>query len=371
MNFASAASRAAAAVALLFAVPTSALAQSPSDYDRGVAARRAGQTELAVQLLARAAAAEPANADAQLQYGFALLSAGRLDEAEQAFRATLQLAADYEDARIGLARVHQRRGNRSAALAELDRVSASNAEAIELRAALAMPARAASAHRWQMDLDGSYSDVRGQEDWRDLSLRLTHRATGATQVGGAIESNRRFGAKDTYGEVRLDHRASSRATLWMLAGGTPDADFRPRWQVAAGGGYKLTGGGAATVATIEARHARYASGDIQMLNPGVEQYLPGGHWLTGRMINVVEDGDRHSGWLARADLMAAPRLRFFAGLADAPDVSEGVVVDTFSRFGGVVVDLNDRTTLRMSINSEDRDGGADRLEIGSGIGIRF
>lgn len=361
-------------MSLLAAVAAVALqaTQPASDYDRGVAARIAGQTDAAVDLLGRAVVADPRNADAQLQLGLALLAAGRLDEAERALRAALEVAPDYADARLGLARVHQRRGNRGAALEELARIPAGNAEATQLRTALAGPADGASPYRWSLDLDGSYSNVgSGQPDWRDASVRLGYSADTAIRLSGLVEASRRFSRNDLYGEIQLDRRLSDRANAWLLLGATPDADFRPEWQVALGGGLRLTDGPAATVATMEARHAQYPLGDIQSLNPGVEQYLPGGHWLTARMINIFEDGRHQSGWLARADVAAIRGLRLFAGAADAPDISEGVVTESFALFGGAVLDLDDRTTLRLSINREDREQSADRLQVGAGLGLRF
>lgn len=347
-------------------------AQPASDYDRGVAARFAGETEAAIDLLGRAVAADPRNADAQLQLGLALLGAGRLDEAERALRAALEIAPDYADVRLGLARVHQRRGNRGAALEELARVPAGNAEATQLRSALARPTEAVSLYRWSLDLNGSYSDVgNAQPDWRDASIRIGYSADPTTRLSALVEASRRFSRDDVYGEIQLDRRLSDRANGWVLLGATPNADFRPEWQVAVGGGLRLTDGPTATVATMEARHARYPLGDIQSLNPGVEQYLPGGHWLTARMINIFEDGRHRSGWLARADVAATRRLRIFAGAADAPDISEGVVTESFALFGGAVLDVDDRTTLRLSINREDREQSADRLQVGAGLGFRF
>lgn len=214
-----------AASTLLAALAAPALAQAGSDYERGVAARLGGRTDQSLELLARAVAAEPSNADAQLQYGLALLAAGRLDEAERAFKTTLELAPNYDDARIVLARVHQRRGERAAALAELDRVGTSNAEAADLRAALMRHTVSERAYRWHGHLDGSYSDVRRQQDWHDLSLRLANSVSASTRIGAAIEYSRRFGKDDTYGEVRINHRPSDRANLWLLAGATPEADI--------------------------------------------------------------------------------------------------------------------------------------------------
>jgi YaiO family outer membrane protein len=173
--------------------------------------------------------------------------------------------------------------------------------------------------------------------------------------------------------VRIDQKLAEGASAYVTLGGAPDADFRPEWQIGAGGSLRVRGGGTATALTIDARQAHYPAGDIQTVSPGVEQYFADGRaWLTGRWINVFdEQGNRQSGWLARGDVMATDRLRLFAGAADAPDVSEGVVVDTFSLFGGVAYDLSDRTSLRFSIAHEDRDTGSDRLQAAIGMGFRF
>jgi YaiO family outer membrane protein len=133
----------------------------------------------------------------------------------------------------------------------------------------------------------------------------------------------------------------------------------------------VRGGPNPTTLTLDARQARYRAGDIQTVNPGIEQYVAGGRaWLTARWINIFdENGEHHSGWLGRGDFMANDRLRLFAGAADAPDVSEGVVVDTFSLFGGISYEVSERNTLRLSVAHEDRARGSDRLQLGAGLGF--
>ena len=125
--------------------------------------------------------------------------------------------------------------------------------------------------------------------------------------------------------------------------------------------------------TLDGRQARYRAGDIQTLNPGIEQYLADGRvWLTGRWINIFdENGSRQSGWFVRGDVQVSPKIRLFAGASDAPDTSEGVVVETFNLFGGLVLDVGTGRTLRLSLAHEDRETGADRLQIGLGMGVRF
>lgn len=364
-----------AALALVSAAQPAAAPADPAElYRDGVAARHAGDNERAARLLRQVVAAQPDNADAQLQLGLALLAQGDLAEAEAALRRTLAIAPDYEDARIGLARIEQRRGNRDAALAALEPVSPANRDAAGLRSQLAAPIEAPE-HRWQLNLDGSYSSLEGsaQPDWQEGSFQLRYQASERTAVGGSVEVSRRFGETDAFAELRIDQRLSDGASVYVTAGGTPNADFRPEWQVGAGGSVRVVPGDTPTILTIDARQARYRAGDIQTVSPGVEQYLAGGRaWLTARWINIFDEtGARSSGFLVRGDVMASDDLRLFAGLADAPDVSEGVVTDTFSLFGGVSYAISDRTTLRFSIAHEDRDTGADRLQAGIGLGLRF
>ena len=352
--------------------------EARSLYEQGVAARLAGDPERSILLLRQAAEADPANADLQLQLGLALMAAGRIEEAEAALRETLRLAPAYDDARIALARLARRRGDDRAARAELDRVSPTNPEAAELRSGLAAPgggaaSAPASAHRWRVDLDGSYSALGGgRPDWREASLAVSRRLGSSTHVSGQLERSRRFELDDTYGEVRLDRRLEG-GGFHLFAGGTPNADFRPRWQIGGGASVRLRSGPSATILTLDARQAHYRSGDIQTVSPGFEQYLAGGRfWLSGRLINIFDESGRHHlGWLARGDFQALASLRFFAGLADSPDTSAGLVVDTFSQFAGLSWDAGERTTLRLSLAREDRDGGGDRLQIGLGLGLRF
>ena len=360
------------AVSLIAAAPPESPAPAGA-YDQAVAARQAGDNGRAIGLLRQVLAGEPANADAHLQLGLALLAEGDLDGAEASFRRTLEIAPAYDDARIGLARVAQRRGDLPGARTLLEPVNPANRDAADLRTALT--GGDAPEYRWQLNLDGSYSALEGdaQPDWREGAAQLRYQITPATAVGAALEVSRRFGRTDTYGELRLDQRLAGGHGFYLLAGATPGADFRPEWQIGAGGTVRVRGGSNPTSLTLDGRQARYQSGDIQTVTPGIEQYFANGRaWATVRWINIFdENGTRRSGWLVRGDAMASDRLRLFAGVADAPDVSEGVVVDTFSLFGGVSYDLDDRRTLRLSLSHEDREQGSDRFQIGLGLGWRF
>lgn len=360
---------AVAALLVLIAAPASA--QGQDDHARAVAARQAGDPATSIALLEPLTAADPANADARLQLGLAYLASERLDDAERAFRETLAIAPDYADARIGLARVAQRRGNSAAARAALTEVPADNAEAIALRAQLAEGGEATTG--WRADLDASYSMLQGtQPDWKEVAGALSYRS-GDTTIAGRVEWLERFGLQDLFGELRLDQRLSDRATVYVALAATPDADFRPEWQLGLGGSLRVRDGGDATVLTLDARQARYRVGDIQTVNPGIEQYLGDGrYWLTARWINIFDErGDHRMGYLLRGDAQASDRVRLFAGLSDAPDPDQGVVIDTFSLFGGAAIAIGDRAELRASVAHEDRSIGADRTQFSLGLGWRF
>jgi len=365
--------RALAAILLCGAAP--GLAQSADeDYRLGVAARLGGDPAGAAERLRRVIAAQPDNADAHLQLGLALLAQDRLDEAEASLQRVLALAPDYADARIALARLWERRGRPEAGLAELNRIGGANEEAealaVRLRAAAATPAEP----RWRLDLDGAYSMLDGAADWREVGIGLRHQASPETAVGLGLEAARRFGRSDVYGEARIEHRFTDAARAYVLLGATPGADFKPSWQIGAGGSLRVHGGPRATVLRLDARHADYPAGAIQTVTPGIEQYLLGGRaWITAQWVNLFEDrtGRHAMGWIARGDIFAADRLRLFAGASDAPDLAEGVAVETFSLFGGAAWEVDERRALRLSIAREDRATGADRVTVSLGLGLRF
>lgn len=354
----------------LAAGPVHAQDEGRGVYDRAVAARLNGDPAAAVALLEPMLAKEPGDADAQVQLGLAQLALNRLDDAEKAFRAALIVAPDYDDAHIGLARTAQRRGDRAAAVRELDLIRTPNPDADALRTQLAGERTQPG---WQLDLEGGYSFVEGTPpDWKEAAVQLRRQFSSGTAVGGRVEYARRFGIDDVYGEVTVEQRLSTRARGYISFGGTIDPDFRPEWQIGMGGSFKVSDGSNATVLTLDGRQSRFTSGDVQSLSPGIEQYFGGSFWLTARWINLFdEQGKRRSGYLARGDWQAMPPLRLFVGASDAPDTDEGRVVDVRTIFGGVSYDLAPRTILRASLAYEDRATGFDRTQLGLGLGFRF
>ena len=355
--------------AMAFCFP--AAAQTPQqDYEAGVAARHAGRAEEALALFERAVRAEPGNADIHLQIGFAQLAIGRLDKAAAAFHRTLHLAPGYGDARLGLAQVAYRRGDLPGATAELDRISGQSSEADQLRRQIAV-ARTAGGWRWRSDLDGGYSRVENLTDWRAMALTIQHRPNERVTLAFTTEATRRFGLTDNYGEARVDYGIAPGRSFYVLAGGTPGADYRPRWQVGLGATVRVRGGPHTTALRLDMRQADYPSGDVQTLSLGAEQHVAGRGWLTANWINVWDNSAYSSGWLVRGDVMASDRIRLFAGAANAPDLDAGEVIRTRSLFVGLEMDLGDHLTLRTSLSHDDPEGPNDRNTLALGMGYRF
>ncbi|TPN83142.1 YaiO family outer membrane beta-barrel protein [Mesorhizobium sp. CU2] len=101
----------------LAAAPVATLAQTVDElYASAVKARQAQHFDEAADLLKRALALKPDNADALVQLGFAELGRNDLDAARDAFSKALAIAPAYRDASFGMAQVEFRAGNLDAAL---------------------------------------------------------------------------------------------------------------------------------------------------------------------------------------------------------------------------------------------------------------
>lgn len=335
-------------------------------YQSAVADRVAGRPADAVPKLERVLAARPDHVDARLNLGLALLALGRLDEAEAAFLAVTRQAPTYADAWIGLARVGQRRGDLPAARRAADeaaRLAPENAEVRALLASLAPPPQ------WRVEIAGARSSLSaGLPDWTETRVSVSRRLGEGWSAGVAVEATERFDNSDVYLEARLD-RAFDGGELYVALGGAPDADYRPEIALAAGGRTRLTD---RVSATLDASVARYPTGTVTGLHPGLRVDLPGDRvQLSARWINVRdENGDHRSGYAAQARWQATNRIAFRAGYADAPESSEGATVDVKAWNLGTDLDVTEHLTLRAGLLSEDR-GAYEREELSLGLGWRF
>lgn len=335
-------------------------------YRSAVADRLAGRPGDAVPKLERVLAARPDDVDARLNLGLALLAMGRLDDAEAAFRAVLERSPGYADAWIGLARVEQRRGDLDAAR---DLADEARRLAPDSRDVLALQEALKPEPVWRADIHTARSRLsNGLADWTETRLSVSRRLDPTTSIALAVEATDRFGNEDVYLEARLDKFVEGRSG-YIAVGGAPDADYRPEIGVAAGGRIGLAAG---VAATVDASVARYRTGTVTNLHPGLALDLAAERvQLSARWINVWdEQGDYRSGYAAQARWQTSDKLALRLGYADAPETTNGVTVDVSAWNLGADIALTDRVTLRVGYLSEDRNA-YDREELSVGLGWRF
>lgn len=130
------------------AAPCATLAQTVDElYASGVKARQSGHFDEAADLLRRALALKPDNADALVQLGFSELGRDNLAAARDAFSRALSIAPTYLDASFGMAEVEFRSGNLDAALPLAEKVAQAepgNADAVALLANIRKARQAAA-----------------------------------------------------------------------------------------------------------------------------------------------------------------------------------------------------------------------------------
>ncbi len=348
--------------------PVAAVVQADPQrlYESAVADRRAGRPDEAAPKLEQVLALRPDDVDARLNLGLALLALGRLGEAEAELLAVTRQTPDYTDAWIGLARVDQRRGDLEAArrrTAEAARLTPGSAEVRSLQASLAPEPT------WRIDIAVARSRLSGGlPDWTEA------RASAARQLGdhwsatAAVEATERFDDTDVYFEGRLDRRFAG-GSAYVGLGGAPDADYRPEIALLAGGEARLTD---RIAATLDASVARYPTGTVTGLHPGLRASLPGDRIaLSARWINVRdENGVHRSGYGVLGRWQATDRVALRAGYADAPESSDGATVDVQSWSLGADVALTEHLMLRVGLLTEDR-AAYDRDELSLALGWRF
>jgi len=305
-------------------------------YQTGVMDRLAGRHNAAVDGLRQVIQSRPEDVDARLNLALALIALDRLDEAERELEVVLRLAPDYDDAVV--------------AQASIDRLRAQPTP-------------------WRLDVSTGYGELsNGLGTWRDTAATLSRRTrNGAISAG--FEHADRFGLNDTYVEGRIDH-TTGRLSLYAAVGGTPDADFRPKFALKSGGQTPIGNSGVAV--TVDAGIARYVVGTVTNVQPGLEYTSRSGALIVGaRWINVWDELDVHrSGYSLRAIVAIHPRARLRAGFADAPESSDGTTVPVRAVSLGAEFDVSDRLTLRLNGLQEQRDA-YDREEISVGFGLRL
>ncbi|MWV27015.1 YaiO family outer membrane beta-barrel protein [Aurantiacibacter rhizosphaerae] len=308
-------------------------------YDRAITARQADDPALAASLLENWLAENPYDVDALVQYGYALLALGKIEEAESAFQKVLRQAPEYADAAQGLGLVAARRETEQAA------------------------------RRGFLLVEGALSNTGGgQDDWQELGMLASIPVGAHTTLDLSGTWYRRFGTENVELGILGTHRATE--NLWLRAGAsiTPNADFRPATGISAGLDFRVASG---TVASFDSSWQSYSVQDVWTARPGITQYFGGGRFaasLHGRVV-AADGADAQIGGALRADYIPTESTRLFIGATTGPDTDLGVVRDTTSIFAGGELLLTQNISLTGSVAQEWRENGFDRTEGRIGVKI--
>ncbi|MDD3287385.1 MAG: YaiO family outer membrane beta-barrel protein [Alphaproteobacteria bacterium] len=238
---------------------------------------------------------------------------------------------------------------------------------------------ASSGFSWQADIGHEISnfDRVHQPGWNHSFLQITHFTKNKEWAfHGAWHRYEQYRQRDANIEIGADHRFSKRASGYIWGAITPEANFKPEETLSIGGTIRLddpsTNWPVAVLATADTKFDQYSSTNSLTLNPGLRLEPYDGWAISSRMISVTpKNTDTLYGWDCRFDGAPLDDLRFYAGLADAPETENNATVSTKTIFGGATVDMTSRTSFRLSYARDDRDNSYIRHIYNVSASFRF
>ncbi len=326
-----------------------------------------GKYSAAEARLAKLKHKDDANADVQLLRGNLAYYRKNYAAAEHYYRTILAEHPEYTDAKAALARVEKAK----APPVIVPKAHESHA------AAVGTPA-VSSPHNWQLDVGyehSSFSRVH-QPSWNQEFAQLNRFFNDrATAVHGKITRYDQFSNIDTEYEVGADHRFAEYLNGYVYGAFSPSADFRPERRAGAGGMIRVVNPHDLPVPiwlTLDSRYDIYSTVKVVDINPGIRIEPVNGWAIAARKISVdADNAKRVYGEDYRLDGTVIDTLRFYVGLADAPETEAAVTVNTKTYYGGIAWDMNDDMTLRLGYTHDDRENSYVREVVNASVSSRF
>jgi YaiO family outer membrane protein len=361
----------APAIALIVAAPADRAAVIASA--RAAIARQ--DNAAAIALLESARAASPQDPEILRLLGSAYAYAHRYPEAIATLSRAETLAPADLDIKAALARAYLWSGDRAAARREVAAIETSapdNEDARQIGAqidsASAVPGPGGVGFAIAESL--SRVDISGGRDrtWSTTTLSVFGKVAAETTLSLQAEREDRQTAIDTRLEARIDQRFGGGISGHLAIAGTPNADFRERFGIAAGIEATLT---SRLTLVADVRHADYGSATVTAFEPGFRFTLPAaGTSLSARMINLWDEtGTHRSGVTGRLDKEFASGVTLYAGAATYPDTEAGVTRQVAAAFAGGAFPVSARVTLRAGVDYERRRTSYTRK--GASLGLQF
>jgi YaiO family outer membrane protein len=325
--------------------------------------RRAGRFAEAASIAACVLQLHPGDGDAWFELGAANAALDRRDEARRAFSRALDLQPANDDARLGLANLAWRDGDRDGARRWLSAISPArrgDPDVRELQLALDQSGRPAAS--WRIDAGAAYSwltqDLPG---WTEARATVSRRE-GEHSIGASVEYARHFSVEDVSVEVLATREFGP--LVWTFAvGGAPQADFRPEVSARIGAEHYASNWYAGAAFT----HAEYAVGPVDKLDLRVARDVSSAVRLRASAVILSDENDEsRAGYGLGVEWRSAPGLVLDAGWSDAPESSDGITVDVRAAILGATFEVSPDLRVRAGLTHEMR-GAYDRTEFSVGL----
>lgn len=252
-----------------------AVAQNPDDTDERYALARAcaqaGRHEEALAHYDLLLARDADNADWLLGKAQTLVWQQRPREALPLLEHARTVAPRYEDVWRLNVRALEMTGDHEqgdALLAEAERAFPQSSWPAERRGLLAEERLLREGTR--ISLAASYEELSDDRPaWRALTLNVDKPLDDRRRILGGVNIEERFEARDEQLALGFVQRLSNDWSLSVAGDVAPDAEVLPEWSVAAEAGRALPGNRGFS---LRARHASYATVDVNSLAATIEQY---------------------------------------------------------------------------------------------------
>lgn len=247
-------------------------------------------------------------------------------------------------------------------------------KAIEEAEAEAAKTKNATLRPWTtVNVTQTLSDVvvgNQSNNWYQTIVGLSAPIAAVAVLSGAIDRESRSGPVDTRFDLRADMNVGDARYAYVSVSATPNADFREKWGVRAGG---EVGVNKTFIVTADLRYADYGLSQIVALEPGIRLHSADDHLsLAIKSINLWSNGEGlRSGWSVRGEAQAKKSVRIATGGATYPDTEAGITRRTRAAFFGAIIDLSDRMTVRILYEYERRVQSYTRNGIVLALSVRF
>ena len=340
-------------------------------------ARTAGNFDKAVALLEMANHQRPNDPLTLRLLGTNYAYLKRFPQAIETLKRAINLAPYDHDIKFALTRAYLWSGQYAKAEKTIKEINTEASRSVELAEIIGSLGRAKVAYRRSsarplLVFTQSFSavDVRGNHTtWRQTAGAVAFPASRLSKVTVEVGREDRGISVDTKVVLRVDRQLGARAATYFAFSITPDANFRERWAVKAGG---EAAAGPTLSVLASAGYADYRSTSVTVFEPGVRWHSKDENLsLTVKSINLWGETGHQAGWSARGETQLSDSVRLLAGGATYPDTESGITRRVRSGFVATTVSLSDKVGLRVTFERERRTESYTRDNGTLGISWRF